>query len=138
MERKQEINDFVSTGSTVRTDKTLIVKDYFTVDDVNTVTNRGRKINVTRGHSAYTALLTDTLIVVPSVAVAPTITLPEASTAGIGKVYMIKDISGSAAATSITISRSGTDTINGDTSTSINTNYGFVGLFSDGSNWFVQ
>ena len=51
---------------------------------------------------------------------------------------VIKD-KGNAAANPITINRSGLDTIQGATSTSITANYGIVKLRSDGSNtWYLM
>ena len=62
-----------------------------------------------------------------------TITLPSAasafnSQANNGRIYVIKDKVGNAAANNITINRAGSDTIDGATSQAITTNYGFIVL----------
>jgi hypothetical protein len=131
-------SDFVSSPNVVYTAKNLIVKDFFSVAGDEVKNTKGHRIGLTNCSSVETLTISDFFAVVPSVSVAPTITLPRAQTAGIGKVYIIKDISGSASATTITISPQSGETINGDTSTSINTNYGFVGLFTNGVNWFTS
>ena len=66
---------------------------------------------------------------------ARTMTLPENAT--LGTQYIIKDVAGGAGTYNITIARTGSDTIDGQTSQVINTNYASVTLVSDGSNWFI-
>ncbi len=141
IEQAKQVNqpknaDFVSTPNTARIDKDLIVKDFFTVNNTEIIGKIGRKLGISNAGEDYTALLTDFFITVSQVATSTVVTLPKASLAGIGKVYIIKDISGSALSTSISIVPFTGETINGDTSTSIATNYGKIGLFTDGSNWF--
>ena len=132
-------SDFTSSPTTLYSAKNLIVKDFFAVSNDEVKNSRGHKIGLTTASAPNTGLsISDFFVVIPSVATAKTVTLPRAESAGIGKVYIIKDISGSASATTITISPQTGETINGDTSTSINTNYGFVGLFTDGNNWFTS
>lgn len=130
--------DWVSAPNLTRTDKDVVVKDFYTFNNVEASFKKGRRIGMTFAPSLYTALLTDFLILVQSVSVAPTITLPPAKIAGLGKIYIIKDVSGSALSTTITIARTGTDLINGDTGSSIATNYGFLSFFTDGINWFTK
>jgi len=60
-------------------------------------------------------------------------TLPAASDLTDGHVLIVQDESGSAGSNNITISRAGTDTINGSTSVSISTNYGRATLIKRGS-----
>lgn len=55
-----------------------------------------------------------------------TITLPLCNGATLGNEYQVKDSTGGAATNNITVSRNGTDTIDGGTSAIINTNYGTV------------
>jgi hypothetical protein len=55
-----------------------------------------------------------------------TITLPTAT--GSGRVLVIKDTTGTAGSASFTVQRSGSDTIDGATSTSINTNFQTIRL----------
>lgn len=88
--------------------------------------------------ASYTVLTNDFFIGVTSTAAARTITLPTATAAGAGKVYIIKDESGAAATNNITVARSSTDTIDGAISAVISTNYGVVRLYTDGSSkWFT-
>lgn len=66
-----------------------------------------------------------------------TITLPLASI-GNGKRVIIKDESGTATTGTISIARSGSDLIDGQTSESLTTNYESITLVSDGvSKWFI-
>jgi hypothetical protein len=60
-----------------------------------------------------------------------TITLPAAT--GSGRLLTFKDTTGSAGAASFTIQRAGTDTIDGATSVSLNTNFGTVKLIDGAS-----
>ena len=62
-------------------------------------------------------------------------TLPENAT--LGAQYIIKDVAGGAGTYNITIARTGSDTIDGQTSQVINSNYASVTLVSDGSNWCI-
>ena len=64
-----------------------------------------------------------------------TVTLPENAPAG--TTYIVKDVGGAAGSANIAIARSGSDTIDGQTSQTINSNYGAVTLVSNGSNWFI-
>lgn len=131
-----QVQPFIVGPSIVRTDKDLTVKDFFTVNNIEIFGKIGRKLGIKNASGDYTALLTDFFITVSQVATSTVITLPKSSLAGIGKVYIIKDISGSALSTSISVVPFTGETINGDTSTSIATDYGKIGLFTDGSNWF--
>ena len=90
----------------------------------------------------YTILLTDVgfgwVVAVTDTSAARTINLPVANTVPAGWQTTIKDESGGALLNSITVSRSSTDTIEGATSRTINTNYGVLKLYSDGvSKWFL-
>jgi hypothetical protein len=91
---------------------------------------------------SYTILLTDVgfgwVIAVTSTAAARTITLPLANAVPAGWQITVKDESGGALTNNITISRSGSDLIDGATSNAINLNYGSRTLYSDGvSKWFL-
>lgn len=65
-----------------------------------------------------------------------TITLPYASQLSSGQTYTIKDESGQADSFNITVVRQGTDEIDGETSFTIESPYGAVNLYSNGSNKF--
>lgn len=137
-----EKGDFISADNLTRIDKDFVIKDFYNFTNIESVNKKGRKIGLTvvRGGvaSIYNIQLTDLMIGVRDVTISRTMVLPKASLAGLGKIFFIKDISGSALSTSITISPTGTETINGDTSSALATNYGFAGIFTDGNNWFVQ
>ena len=64
-------------------------------------------------------------------------TLPDAATAGAGKSYIFKDVSGSASAFNLVISGSGADLIDGATQVKITSNSGSVTCVSNGSDWFI-
>lgn len=134
-------NDFKSTPNTARTDKDLIVKDLFNVNNIETQQLHGQKVKLKQVRSGdsdtYNLLLTDYILGVKDVTISRTVKFPKPSLAGLGKVYVVKDISGSASATTITISPFDTETINGDTSDSLNTNFAVRSYFTDGTNWFT-
>jgi hypothetical protein len=64
-----------------------------------------------------------------------TISLPE--DADRGTIYKIKRVDDGTSDGTITVGRSGSDTIDGATSYSLDANYMMVEVMSDGSNWFV-
>jgi hypothetical protein len=66
------------------------------------------------------------------------ITLPDAMLATPGAEYVVMDAAGNAAANAITLSCWNTQTINGATTYTINTNYGNVVLVSDGVKWVIR
>jgi hypothetical protein len=82
---------------------------------------------------AYTAKLTDVLIVMTSISGGKTITLPSATGLD-GKFYIISDESGGASASS-TLTIAGT--INGASNQTITTAYGVVRVRSNGTAWFL-
>jgi hypothetical protein len=88
--------------------------------------------------ASYTALGTDTIIEV-NFAGAVAITLPAPATTGtgssIGKLYIVKDISGAASTNNITLTPA-SGLIDGAASASIASNYGALQIFSDGTNYF--
>lgn len=67
-----------------------------------------------------------------------TVTLPAAATAGVGKEYIIYDEIGNAATNNITIARSGSDTINGQTTYLLDANFELVKLYSSGTNYYLR
>jgi len=78
------------------------------------------------------------LVAVTSTGAARAITLPSAASVPQGIPMVFKDEGGGAATNNITVSRAGSDTIDGATSKVINTNYGTFRLYSDGvSKWFT-
>lgn len=75
-------------------------------------------------HSTYTPTNTQT------------ITLTTAQTLD-GRLIIIKDAGGNAAANNITIDTEGSEKVDGANSIAITANYGVARLYSDGTNWFT-
>lgn len=67
---------------------------------------------------------------------AVTVTLASSMLAD-GAFLYINDEGGSAGLNAITIATEGTETIDGSSSVSIGSNYGALGVYSDGTNWFT-
>lgn len=55
----------------------------------------------------------------------------------VGRRLTIKDETGSAATNNITVDTEGSETIDGAASKTVSTNYGYITVYSDGTNWFV-
>ncbi len=113
--------------------------DTFLVDfDSGSLTIKGGIINKrTATATSYTVLVTDYIVGVTSTAAARTITLPAAATATVGKTYIVKDESGAAATNNITVQGNAAETIEGTNTKLINTNYGVLRLYTDGTSWFT-
>lgn len=85
--------------------------------------------------AAYSVLVTDRIVGYTSITAARAVALPAASAYPTGARLIVVDESGSCSATNtITLNRAGSDTIDGQTSSVINSSYGFVELESNGSN----
>ncbi len=85
--------------------------------------------------TSHTASATDYILGVTGV---PTSILFDATQFSEGQVVVIKDESGNAdSSTSITLNASGSQTIDGQGSAIIESAYGSVLLYSNGSNWFI-
>lgn len=84
----------------------------------------------------YTLLPTDNTIAYTSLTAARTATLPSA-TSYTNKIYIIKDESGNAGTSNITIATTSSQTIDGASTKVISTAYGLVKVYSNGSNWFT-
>jgi Major tropism determinant N-terminal domain len=89
--------------------------------------------------AAYSALVTDRLVAYTALTAARVVSLPAAASYPPGQALTVADESGACSATdTITLSPSGSDTINGATSAAISTAYGYVALESNGSNaWTI-
>lgn len=85
----------------------------------------------------YTALSSDRRICYTALAAARTVTLPAASSMT-GKVITVKDEAGAAATNNITVSVASAGTIDGASTSVINTNYGFKTYYSNGTQWFTS
>lgn len=129
-------NNLDKFDNIVTTEKDLNVKNKFGVSDSEMFNSVGMKYSVKSVATTYTALVTDYIIGVSTTSFAVTVNLPPTSLVGIGKVYEIRDIGGSATSNIITIDPFSTQKINGDTTKGISTNYGSVKVVTDGYNWF--
>jgi len=84
----------------------------------------------------YSILLTDYYVGVDTSAGPVSLTIPAASTATVGQTYLLKDEGGNASTNIITINTAGGN-IDGNSNTLLNSSYGAVALYTDGSDWFV-
>lgn len=101
---------------------------------ISSITSQGVVVPVTTPVSfPYLALPTDYAIMVNSSA-PHTINLPVSPVTG--REYVIKDISGNSGANAITVEGNG-KTIDGQTSYTIQQNYGFVELIYNGTEWNI-
>lgn len=126
----------------LHTDRDLNVKGRFTVNDIETKSYHGQKERlriIVAGFDTtiYTELEDYGLAINSVAATSPTILLPKAPIAGIGKVYVVKDFSGDAQATTIVVRAGGEATIDGATTNSVDTDYGVKKYISNGTNWFT-
>ena len=87
--------------------------------------------------TSYSVLSSDHYIAVTDTSSARTITL-QSSGIGAGHVNVIKDESGAAGTNNITVQvNGGVKTIDGAASVAINTNYGSLRVYYNGTNWFT-
>tara|TARA_R110000744_G_scaffold377045_2_gene491756 strand:+ start:7215 stop:9263 length:2049 start_codon:yes stop_codon:yes gene_type:complete len=89
------------------------------------------------GDSPYGVAASDYIIGVNTTGGAVEVDLQAASSAGTGRMLVIKDVGGAAATNNITIDPNGSEKIDGQTSLVIAANSGSAMLFCDGSNWFI-
>lgn len=86
--------------------------------------------------TTYTVAEEDYLIgVTASATTACTITIPTDLLES-GRILIIDDTGGDSSSQNITIGTEGSETIDGSATATISTNYGSLGLYSNGSNWF--
>jgi len=108
-------------------------------DELQIQSYGGRIENVTTVNAAtYDLLAGDYILnVTYTVTAAVTsLTLPTAQVVE-GRVVIIKDAGGNASANNITIDTEGAETIDGSATLVMSSDYEWVTLYSDGSNWFV-
>jgi len=98
-------------------------------------TTNGRLTTTPAGGNVVAVTTSTTPVVVPATgghvrvtgsAGVKTVTIPTGSGVAVGTIFTIKDAAGNAGSGTITINRTGTDTIDGATSQTITTNYGVL------------
>jgi len=87
--------------------------------------------------SPYSVVASDYIIGVNTTGGAVEIDLQAASSAGAGRMLIIKDVGGAAGTNNITIDPNGSEKIDGQSTVVIAANSGSVMLFCDGSNYFI-
>lgn len=119
------------------TDSVVVINSNV-VKKISTSVNRSPLYNAQSG-TTYTVLTTDASTIIGlSNTAARTITLAAANAYPAGTIIWFKDEAGTAGTGNITINRAGADTIDGATSAVIATNYGLIGIYTNGSNaWFI-
>ena len=136
----------VSLGSDTTTTKFDVQNDsgdsVFTVDALGAVSNPSGYKRTVINSATYTVLQTDEIVAVTYTTTGSvTITLPQISSLTTPNKYsrfVIVDEGGNAGTNNITVNRSGTDTIIGNTSVVINGDYNSYTVYSNGSNlWQV-
>jgi len=142
-DRSQQRRDFeLSAPNILRTDKDLNIKNKFQALENETVLGHGQKVKlreiISGDDPTYNMTLSDYIVAISDVAIARTIQLPKPSIAGFGKLYVIKDSSGSAAATTISITPFDTDLIDGQPGASINSDFGSLKIYTNGTDWFTE
>lgn len=99
-------------------------------------TNAGRVQKITStGSGNYTVLETDFIIHKTAIGAGDTVTLPEAPETG--QVFIIKDANGGAGANNLIIDTTGAPTIDGAGSVTLTTNYSFLMVYFDGTNYSI-
>jgi hypothetical protein len=96
-------------------------------------------VNRTAVSANYTVLASDYIVAYTSTSSAFAATLPAAATGNAGQVWIVKDESGAAATNNITVKTSGgtIDGVAAGTGKVINTNYGVLRVYSNGTNYFT-
>jgi len=92
----------------------------------------GQRVNIVNPPSIYDVKVSDFLIAINNLGVAPILRLPKAKNA-YRQTYVITDAFGSAAATTITINAREGDVINSESTILINTNFGHIKIYASGS-----
>ena len=94
--------------------------------------------SITESDSPYTLTASDNVIACNHSS-AITINLPATSATPTGKIFTIKDESGSVSTNNITVTPNGADTIEGTTSVTINGDYNAIEIYvNDSTGWFIK
>jgi len=108
----------------------------------------GIAVKAQQTNTTTTLLPNDFLVTVTgTIAAARTVILPLASSAALTPIttatsaltqfYIVKDVGGGASVNNITVQATSTNLIDGTSTKVINTNFGVLRLFSNGTNWFT-
>ena len=134
-----DANLYRSAAKTLKTDGTLVVADKLgigTSKPASTMDVRGsQSVQRTAVAADYAVTDGDYYIGVTNTAAQRSITLSLAS-GRTGRVYIIKDESGAAAAHPIAVKARTGETIDGEAMLSISTNHGVLRVISSGTSWF--
>ena len=103
----------------------------------NSANNLFRQQGIVNSATNYVVLATDSIVNITSTAAARDVTLPAPSVTQIGKTFIVKDTSGGAATNNITITGA-SGNIDGAATIAIESDYGSIVLWSDGTNYFTQ
>ena len=98
--------------------------------------NSAFKGSVTAVSGSYTIASGVYILTADSTSNSFTVTLPAASSNS-GRIIMVKDSGGNSHSNNITISRNGSDVIDGEASIVLESPYAAVTLVCNGSNWFI-
>jgi hypothetical protein len=100
----------------------------------------GQIVNRTPVSTNYTILASDYIVAYTSTSSAFAATLPTATAGNAGQEWVVKDESGGAATHNITVKTAGgtIDGVAGGTGLVINTNYGVLRVYSNGTNYFTR
>jgi len=110
---------------------------FFKLDGSRAMTG-GLKVKHAEKSASYTLTSSDYIVGVTSVAGGKTMTLPSASAEGAGKMFMIKDQSGSASESNyIRVAAPSGQTLDGQSYYDIKVPYESVSVVSNGSHWFI-
>ena len=134
-----DTNLYRSAANTLKTDGTLVVADKLAIG----TSRPGSTLHVTGSQlvqrtvvaADYAVTDSDYYIGVTNTAAERSITLCQAS-GRTGRVYIIKDESGGAAAHPIAVKARTGETIDGEATLTISTNHGVLRVISSGTSWF--
>lgn len=121
-------------ASTVRI--ATAANDRFQINNTSTTFMHGMIFKRTALTVNYSILADDYMLAYTALAAPRTATLPTAASVT-GQVYIIKDESGNATTNNLTIATTSSQTIDATSTYVINVNYGWVAVYSNGSNWNV-
>lgn len=133
--KQQTAEDWYSTPTTLRTDKSVVIKDQYEFNDTEFSNSKGERVNVKFVTADYYIQPSDYMIGVISTTAARTVYLPPTSLVGQNKHYIIFDAGGSAASNLITVNANGFK-INGEATKGLSTNYKAMDVVSGPVDWY--